>query len=178
MENTQNFSIWRQKRCLKEKTLYLLSYFAIYPLWRASKHIDKINENLELMYQFRNCLFETIKSRQGKVNTFKSIHCKELKQNQIDLCNVIINESINLDNMMWIELEIEGLMNLIYSNKKHLSGSLFKQLWEELYPSELEVSSLLQAYTTFYIQIISNNKKYPWNQLVKSLNLQKMELIK
>jgi hypothetical protein len=80
--------------------------------------------------------------------------------------------------MAWIELEIEGLMNLIYSNKKHLSATLFKQLRYELYPSELEVYSLIQSYTTFYVKILSNNKRYPWNQLVKTLNLGKMELIK
>lgn len=178
MDNFERFSIWKQKGCLKQKILYSLSYLMIYPFWRAKEHNKIINDNLELMHQFRNCIFESIKTRQSKVNVFKNAHKSELKQNQIDLCDVIINEQISFDNMIWIELEIEGLMNLIYSNKKHLSGLLFKQLRDELYPSELEVTNLIQAYTTFYITIVARNKKFPWNQLMKTLNIQKMELIK
>jgi hypothetical protein len=51
------------------------------------------------MYQFRSCLFETIKSRQQKVSIFKATHKGELKPNQIDLCDVIINEQITFENM-------------------------------------------------------------------------------
>lgn len=178
MEIIENFSIWKQKHCFKEKILYSLSYLLIFPFWRNKKHIKDINENLELMKQFRTCIYETIKARQQKITLFKNTHRAELKPNQISLCDVIINEQINFDNMIWIELEIEGLMNLIYSNKKHLSGLLFKQLRDELYPSELEVSSLIQSYTTFYIKIISLNNRYPWNLLVKSLDLRTMELNK
>jgi hypothetical protein len=93
------------------------------------------------------------------------------------LCDVIIKEKININNMMWIELEIEGLMNLIYSSGHH-SSNLFKDLRYQLSPSELEVSSLFQTYTTFFINIIQKNRRFPWNNIIKSLNLNELELVK
>ena len=177
MEAFQKFSIWKQKLASKQKCLYLLSYLLVYPFWRARKHINYINENLELMDQFKKCLFDTISNRKCKVNTFKKTYQHELKPNQIALCDVIINEKITYKNMLWIEIEIEGLMNLIYSNTKHLSNQLFKQFKHELSPSELEVSSLIQTYTTLHVQILSHNKRFPWNQLINSLDLQKLELL-
>jgi hypothetical protein len=52
------------------------------------------------MDTFRKNLFETIKNRQARVETFKETHVKELRQNQINLCDVIIKEKININNMM------------------------------------------------------------------------------
>jgi hypothetical protein len=68
-------------------------------------------------------------------------------------------------------------MNLIYSNMKHLSSQLFKQFKLELSPSELEVASLFQTYNTLQSNMLSHNKKFPWNQLLKSIDLYKLELM-
>jgi hypothetical protein len=82
-----------------------------------------------------------------------------MKNNLRDLCKNIGSQIIDHDNMMAIELEIEGLKDIVLSN--HQMSKIFSGFEDSLSSSELDVNSLVQGYTTFYVNIISSNKKYP-----------------
>jgi hypothetical protein len=125
------------------------------------KRIEKYTADLiNTLTAYRFNLLKLVKFRKNSIAVLYIKHHKSMPKEVREMCDKIIESDVNYYNMNFIELEIEGVHNLIRTTISSRS-SLEQDFDNTLYLSEREHNNVTQAYYSFYAHAFHTLNKTP-----------------
>ncbi|MDR3257838.1 MAG: hypothetical protein LBT17_03485 [Mycoplasmataceae bacterium] len=171
----KQYNIWKVPGFHWEKFLFILSCFLIYPIFLKrtyERYIERIVESLTLL-QFN--LMKLVRFRQNSIAVVYIKYHKTLPPVIEGLCRDIIGQEITIYNFKNIELEIEGIMQLVDSNQD-CDREMATEFLHILTWSEQEFNNVMQSYNSHFDQITQISKRTPWKLFFTIFKLKNLEL--
>jgi beta-mannanase len=135
-----------------------------------------VQQTVESLALLRHNLLHIVRYRQNSVAVLYVKYHKIMPKIIDDLSTTLIEQDINFYTFNNVELEIEGVLQLINSNVDY-NQQMASEYNRILTWSEQEYNNVIQAYHSHYSKIVMTMRKAPWKYLFKIFNIGELELI-
>lgn len=169
------YSIWKTNGHSREKFLFLLSCLLLYPIFYKRRFEALAGQSIESFTLLRRNLLKIVRYRQNSVAVLYLKYHKVMPKIINELSANIIEQDINYYTFNNIELEIEGLVQLMNSNLDY-NHQMTLEYTRLLTWSEQEYNNVTQAYHSHYAKIMMKMRKFPWKYLYKIFDISELEL--
>jgi hypothetical protein len=132
----------------------------IYPIFRRRRYEILVQQTIESLALLRHNLLKIVRYRQNFIAILYLKYHKIMPKIVDELSVSIIEQHINPYTFNNIELEIEGVLQLMNSNVNY-NHQMALEYNRVLSWSEQEYNNVIQAYHSHYAKIVMKMKMFP-----------------